>query len=104
MLRQIIAEEIPGSPDFSASISDLPIDSFGLVVLRGRIETALGRSVSDATWERIETLNDILALSSVQEAATTSQTTVDGAAQPAREHAADGDGRIVGVLAPERAG
>ena len=75
MLRQIIAEEIPGSPDLSASISDLPIDSFGLVVLRGRIETALGRSVSDATWERIETLNDILALSSVQEAATTSQTT-----------------------------
>jgi len=69
MLRQIIAEEIPGSPDFSASISDLPIDSFGLVVLRGRIEAALGRSVSDATWEKIETLNDILALTSVQEPA-----------------------------------
>lgn len=74
MLRQIIVEEIPGSHDFSASISDLPIDSFGLVVLRGRIETALGRSVSDATWEKIETLNDILALSSVQEPASGSPT------------------------------
>lgn len=66
MLRQIIAEEIPGDHDFSVSISDLPIDSFGLVVLRGRIETALGRPVEDAAWERIATLNDILALSSVQ--------------------------------------
>lgn len=69
MLRQIIAEEIQGDHDFSASISDLPIDSFGLVVLRGRIETALGRPVSDDAWGSVETLNDILALSSVQEPA-----------------------------------
>jgi len=69
MLRQIIAEEVPGNPDFSAPLSDLPIDSFGLVVLRGRIEAALGRPVGDEAWGRIETLNDILALSSVQEPA-----------------------------------
>lgn len=66
MLRQIIAEEVPGNHDFSAPLSDLPIDSFGLVVLRGRIEGALGRPVSDEAWGRIETLNDILALSSVE--------------------------------------
>ena len=64
MLREIIREEIPGTQDFSASIFDLPIDSFGMVVLRGRIEAALGRPVSDNVWGRIETLNDILALSS----------------------------------------
>jgi probable biosynthetic protein (TIGR04098 family) len=63
MLREIIREEIPGPQDFSASIVDLPIDSFGIVVLRGRIEAALGRPVSDNVWGRIETLNDILALS-----------------------------------------
>jgi len=67
MLRQIIQEEIPGLQDFSASISDLPIDSFGMVVLRGRIEAALGRPVSDQAWGGIETLNDVLALSAAQE-------------------------------------
>lgn len=75
MLRQIIAEEIPGDHDFSASLSDLPIDSFGLVVLRGRIEAALGRPVSDDSWGSIQTLNDILALSSVQKAATVASAT-----------------------------
>jgi probable biosynthetic protein (TIGR04098 family) len=64
MLREIIQEEIPGPQDFSASILDLPIDSFGMVVLRGRVEAALGRPVSDNVWGRIETLNDVLALSS----------------------------------------
>ena len=67
MLRQIIQEEIPDLPDFSASISDLPIDSFGMVVLRARIEAAIGRPVSDQVWGEIETLNDILALSAAQE-------------------------------------
>jgi probable biosynthetic protein (TIGR04098 family) len=66
MLRQIIQEEIPDVQDFSALISDLPIDSFGLVVLRGRIEAALGRPVSDQAWGGIETLNDVLALSGAQ--------------------------------------
>jgi probable biosynthetic protein (TIGR04098 family) len=64
MLREIIREEIPGPQDFSAPILDLPIDSFGMVVLRGRIEAALGRPVSDDVWGKIETLNDVLALSS----------------------------------------
>lgn len=68
MLLEIIREEIPGAQDFSASISDLPIDSFGMVVLRGRIEAALGRPVSDDAWGSIETLNDILALSSERSA------------------------------------
>jgi hypothetical protein len=72
MLRQIIAEEVPGDHDWSAPLSDLPIDSFGLVVLRGRIEAALGRPVTDAAWGRVETLNGILALSSVQEPASVS--------------------------------
>jgi len=67
MLRQIIQEEIPDLRDFSASISDLPIDSFGMVVLRARIETALGHPVSDQVWGEVETPNDILALSSAQE-------------------------------------
>ncbi|MDA9401655.1 Pnap_2097 family protein [Bradyrhizobium sp. CCBAU 45389] len=75
MLRQIIAEEVPGDHDFSAPLSDLPIDSFGLVVLRGRIEAALERPVSDAAWGRVETLNDILALSSVQGPASVSTAT-----------------------------
>jgi hypothetical protein len=67
MLRQIIQEEIPDLRDFSASISDLPIDSFGMVVLRARIETALGHPVSDQIGGEVETPNDILALSSAQE-------------------------------------
>jgi len=66
MLRQIIAEEVPGDHDFSAPISDLGVDSFGLVVLRGRIEAALGCAVSDDAWGSVETLNDILALSALQ--------------------------------------
>jgi probable biosynthetic protein (TIGR04098 family) len=74
MLRQIIQEEIPDLPDFSASISDLPIDSFGMVVLRARIEAALGRPVSDDVWGGIETLNDVLALSSAQEIVVPSRT------------------------------
>jgi len=63
MLRQIIQEEIPDVQDFSLPIADLSIDSFGLIVLRGRIEAALGQPVSDDAWDSIETLNDILALS-----------------------------------------
>lgn len=69
MLRQIIEEEIPGSPDFFVSITDLPIDSFGLVVLRARIEAALGRPISDDAWGGITTLNDILVLSAAEEVA-----------------------------------
>ena len=57
-------KEIPGFQDFSASIFDLPIDSFGMVVLRGRIEAALGHPVSDNIWGKIKSLNDILALPS----------------------------------------
>ncbi|MBR1275486.1 Pnap_2097 family protein [Bradyrhizobium sp. AUGA SZCCT0283] len=66
MLRQIIEEEIPGSPDFFVSISDLPIDSFGMVVLRARIEATLGRPISDDAWGGIATLNDILVLSAAE--------------------------------------
>jgi acyl carrier protein len=43
MLRQIIQEEIPDAKDFSLPLADLAIDSFGLIVLCGRIEAALGR-------------------------------------------------------------
>jgi len=75
MLRQIIQEEIPGVQDFAALISDLPIDSFGMVVLRGRIEAALGHSVSDQAWGGIETLNDVLALSGAQPIVLRSQAT-----------------------------
>ena len=74
MLRQIIQEEIPDLKDFSASISDLPIDSFGMVVLRARIEAALGRPVSDQVWGEIETLNDVLARSAAQEIVVPSRT------------------------------
>jgi probable biosynthetic protein (TIGR04098 family) len=63
MLRQIIQEEIPDVQDFSLPLADLSIDSFGLIVLRGRIEAALGQPVSDDAWDSIQTLNDILALS-----------------------------------------
>jgi probable biosynthetic protein (TIGR04098 family) len=63
MLRQIIQEEIPDAHDFSLPLADLSIDSFGLIVLRGRIEAALGQPVSDDAWDTIQTLNDILALS-----------------------------------------
>jgi probable biosynthetic protein (TIGR04098 family) len=76
MLRQIIEEEIPGSPDFFAAISDLPIDSFGLVVLRARIEATLGRPISDDAWGGIATLNDILVLSAAEEIAPQSQDTL----------------------------
>ena len=67
MLRQIIEEEIPGTHDFFASISDLPIDSFGMVVLRARIEAVLGHPISDDAWGGIATLNDILVLSAPEE-------------------------------------
>jgi probable biosynthetic protein (TIGR04098 family) len=63
MLRQIIQEEIPDADDFSLPLVDLSIDSFGLIVLRGRIEAALGKPVSDDAWDSIQTPNDILALS-----------------------------------------
>lgn len=63
MLRQIIQEEIPDAQDFSLPLADLAIDSFGLIVLRGRIEAALGQPVSDDAWDAVETLDDILALS-----------------------------------------
>ena len=66
MLRQIIQEEIPDVQDFSLPLADLSIDSFGLIVLRGRIEAALGQPVSDTAWDSIETLNDILALSAAE--------------------------------------
>lgn len=69
LLRQIIEEEIPGSPDYFAAIADLPIDSFGMVVLRARIEGALGRPISDDAWGGISTLNDILVLSATGETA-----------------------------------
>ena len=63
MLRQIIQEEIPDADDFSLPLVDLAIDSFGLIVLRGRIEAELGQPVSDDAWDSIQTPNDILALS-----------------------------------------
>jgi probable biosynthetic protein (TIGR04098 family) len=63
MLRQIIQEEIPDADDFSLPLVDLSIDSFGLIVLRGRIEAALGQPVSDDAWDSIQTPNDILGLS-----------------------------------------
>ena len=67
MLREILLEEIPDLDDFAASLSDLPIDSFGMVVLRSRIEQALGHTVSDDTWCTLVTPNDILALGEMLE-------------------------------------
>lgn len=74
MLRQIIQEEIPDAKDFSLPLADLAIDSFGLIVLRGRIEAALGRPVSDDAWDSIENLNDMLALSAAEARASSPQT------------------------------
>jgi probable biosynthetic protein (TIGR04098 family) len=62
MLRQILHEEIPGLCDLSIPLSDQAIDSFGLVVLRLRVEQAIGRQINDDVWTSIRTPADILSI------------------------------------------
>jgi probable biosynthetic protein (TIGR04098 family) len=62
MLRQILHEEIPGLCDLSIPLSEQQIDSFGLVVLRLRVEQAIGGQIRDDVWTSIRTPADILSI------------------------------------------
>ncbi|WP_454647100.1 Pnap_2097 family protein [Bradyrhizobium liaoningense] len=62
MLKEILRDEFPKLSDHATPLSELDIDSFGLVALRARIEQALGRTISDASWCEVVCPNDILRL------------------------------------------
>jgi probable biosynthetic protein (TIGR04098 family) len=83
-ILSILREEIPDLTDYSTSLSDLPIDSFGLVVLRGRIEEALGRAISDDVWSKIVSVNDVLSLGTIANAPTSFQQAADGSVNETR--------------------
>ena len=62
-LTDLIRGEIPDFTEgqLATPLTELPIDSFGLINLRIMIEQAIGAQISDATWSRIVTPQDLLA-------------------------------------------
>lgn len=45
---------------FDRSFDEIGVDSFELISIRARIETALGREISDADWERVDCPADLI--------------------------------------------
>ncbi len=64
ILQAILHEEIRPLDDYAVPLKELKIDSFGLVILRGRVEQALGHTIGDEVWCTIATPADVLALAS----------------------------------------
>jgi probable biosynthetic protein (TIGR04098 family) len=60
----ILHEEIPGllQSDLQVPITELEIDSFGLVSLRARLESFMKREIDDAKWVSIKTFSELISV------------------------------------------
>jgi probable biosynthetic protein (TIGR04098 family) len=59
-LLECLRKEMPEFDDWDTPLSELPIDSFGLINLRLSLEAVGKASISDAAWGRIQTPRDML--------------------------------------------
>ncbi|WP_394764412.1 LnmK family bifunctional acyltransferase/decarboxylase [Phenylobacterium sp.] len=72
-LTDLLRRDVPDftSGDLTRPLTDLKIDSFGLINLRIGIETLIGRQITDRDWGSVMTLSDVVALAQGQAPVTT---------------------------------